>query len=171
MSLETRPAIHAELPLLITANLMDAVEDHDYESLGSNSSMLANAIAGALAGIAEHSIMFPVDSIKVPNRRVLTRMQVLNLTRQARYTGIGNAFSRITTTEGARTLWRGVNSVVIGAGPAHALYFATYEHCKEAFGGNVATEGHHLLATGAAGACATIAADALMNPFDGAYRL
>ncbi|RUO95705.1 hypothetical protein BC936DRAFT_143408 [Jimgerdemannia flammicorona] len=65
MSLDTRPTLRPELPLLITTNMMDAVEDHDYESLGANSSMLANAIAGALAGIAEHSIMYPVDSIKV----------------------------------------------------------------------------------------------------------
>lgn len=98
-------------------------------------------------------------------------MQVLNPTRQAMYTGIVNAFSRIATTEGALSLWRGVNSVVIGAGPAHALYFATYEQCKEMFGGNVATERHHLMATAAAGACATLVHDSLMNPFDGMFYL
>jgi solute carrier family 25 iron transporter 28/37 len=37
----------------------------DYESLGTNSTMTQNAIAGALAGIGEHSIMYPVDSIRV----------------------------------------------------------------------------------------------------------
>ncbi|RUS12876.1 mitochondrial carrier domain-containing protein, partial [Endogone sp. FLAS-F59071] len=159
--------------------MMDAAEDHDYESLGTNSSMLANAIAGALAGIAEHSVMYPVDTslasslvsqllpfLPITPMVPQTRMQILNPTRQAMYTGIGNAFSRIATTEGALALWRGVNSVVIGAGPAHALYFATYEQCKEAFGGNVVTEGHHLMATAAAGACATLVHDSLMNPFD-----
>lgn len=40
-------------------------EDYDYESLGSNTTMLQNAFAGALAGIAEHCAMYPVDSIKV----------------------------------------------------------------------------------------------------------
>lgn len=40
-------------------------DDFDYESLGSNSTMLQNAIAGALAGIGEHCVMYPVDSIKV----------------------------------------------------------------------------------------------------------
>ncbi|CAJ0886110.1 2790_t:CDS:2 [Entrophospora sp. SA101] len=34
------------------------------------------------------------------------------------YTGVLNAFSRISTTEGVHTLWRGVNSVVLGAGPS-----------------------------------------------------
>lgn len=64
-----------------------------------------------------------------------------------------------------RNLWKGVNSVVLGAGPAHALHFATYEFCKDRFGAN--TSGHHPLASAAAGACATLAHDALMNPFDG----
>jgi hypothetical protein len=34
----------------------------------------------------------------------------------------------------------------MGAGPAHALYFATYEYAKESFGGNAA--GHHPVAAG-----------------------
>lgn len=66
-----------------------------------------------------------------------------------------------------RNLWKGVNSVVLGAGPAHALHFATYEYCKEYFGANAS--GHHPLASAAAGACATLAHDGLMNPFDGNY--
>jgi solute carrier family 25 iron transporter 28/37 len=65
----------------------------------------------------------------------------------------------------SRNLWRGVNSVVLGAGPAHALHFATYEFCKEYYGAN--RQGHHPLASAAAGATATFAHDALMNPFDG----
>lgn len=40
-------------------------EEYDYESLGENSTMLQNAIAGAMAGIGEHCIMYPVDSIRV----------------------------------------------------------------------------------------------------------
>ncbi|KAI1308406.1 Fe(2+) transporter [Mortierella claussenii] len=137
---------------------MSHVEDeYEYEALPENSSVAASLLAGALAGVAEHAVMYPVDSIK-------TRMQILQPTPQAVYSGVINAASRITTTEGARTLWRGVNSVIMGAGPAHALYFATYEYAKESFGGN--GSGHHLVAAAAAGACATTAHDALMNPFD-----
>src|SRR5438045_9322143 len=76
-----------------------------------------------------------------------TRMQIINPKPQAVYTGVGNAIARISTTEGVRTLWRGINSVVLGAGPAHALYFGTYEFCKDLFGAN-ATQGHHPFATG-----------------------
>lgn len=40
-------------------------DEYDYESLGSNTTMTQNAFAGALAGIAEHCAMYPVDSMKV----------------------------------------------------------------------------------------------------------
>jgi solute carrier family 25 iron transporter 28/37 len=42
-----------------------AQEDEvDYEGL-ENASLGVNMLAGALAGISEHAIMYPVDSIKV----------------------------------------------------------------------------------------------------------
>lgn len=131
-------------------------EDVDYESI-PNSSLTINMIAGALAGITEHTVMYPLDSIK-------TRMQVLAPSKQAIYSGVSHAFSMIYKTEGLRTFWKGINSVVIGAGPSHALYFSVYERCKSIFGAD--QNGSRLLGSAAAGACATIAADALMNPFD-----
>ncbi|KAI9816593.1 MAG: Fe(2+) transporter [Pycnora praestabilis] len=120
--------------------------DYDYEGLPPNISLPANLAAGAFAGIA-------------------TRMQVLNPSPSAVYTGISNAARQISSTEGILSLWRGISSVVIGAGPAHAVYFATYEWVKHAMGGNKGNE-HHPLAAATSGACATIASDALMNPFD-----
>lgn len=56
--------------------------------------------------------------------------------------------------------------MVVGAGPAHAVYFGTYEVVKEFAGGNAQDGKHHPLAAAASGASATIASDALMNPFD-----
>lgn len=53
----------------------------------------------------------------------------------------------------------------MGAGPAHAVYFGAYEVVKDVTGGNQA--GHHFASTAFAGASATIASDAFMNPFDG----
>jgi solute carrier family 25 iron transporter 28/37 len=132
-------------------------EEVDYEALPSDASLGVNMLAGALAGITEHAVMFPIDSIK-------TRMQVFATSPAAVYTGIGNAFTRISSTEGMRALWRGVSSVALGAGPAHAVHFGTYEAVKELAGGNAA--GNQWLATSLAGASATIASDALMNPFD-----
>ncbi|CAK3970298.1 mitochondrial carrier [Lecanosticta acicola] len=137
--------------------LLEADEEYDYEGLPPNFSLAANMAAGAFAGIAEHSVMYPIDLLK-------TRMQVVNPTPAAIYTGIGNAISTISRAEGYMSLWRGLSSVVVGAGPAHAVYFATYEVVKQAMGGNKA--GHHPLAAASSGAAATIASDAFMNPFD-----
>ena len=61
---------------------------------------------------------------------------------------------------------RGNQLIPVFLGPAHAVYFATYEAVKHLMGGNKVGE-HHFLAAATSGACATIASDALMNPFDG----
>ncbi|KAI9334126.1 mitochondrial carrier domain-containing protein [Obelidium mucronatum] len=127
--------------------------DDEYESLPS-SPVHVNMMAGALAGITEHALIFPMDAVK-------TRMQTQP---QAICTSITATITRITTSEGATALWRGVNSVVVGAGPAHALSFAIYEHFKTVFG--VDEAGNRVLESAAAGACATIAHDGLMTPFD-----
>ncbi|KAI9820867.1 MAG: asparaginyl-tRNA synthetase [Thelocarpon impressellum] len=154
------------------------LEEIDYESLPSNFSLGANLAAGAFAGIAvglsqadigrcgelgltveqEHTVMYPIDAIK-------TRMQVINPSQAAVYSSVTNAIQRISSTEGVRTLWKGISSVALGAGPAHAVYFATYEAVKHGMGGND-DDSHHPLAAAVSGACATTASDAIMNPFD-----
>ncbi len=72
-------------------------------------------------------------------------MQVFATSPAAVYTGIGNAFTRISSTEGVRALWRGVSSVIMGAGPAHAVHFGTYEAIKELTGGNKEGSAHKWL--------------------------
>ncbi|KAK4136226.1 mitochondrial carrier [Trichocladium antarcticum] len=133
-------------------------EDYDYESLPPNFSLLQNMTAGAFAGIAEHCAMYPIDAIK-------TRAQLVGATASPVSGGVIRATYRMASTEGILSLWRGMSSVIVGAGPAHAVYFATYEAVKHVMGGNRAGV-HHPLAAATSGACATIASDALMNPFD-----
>mmetsp|Transcript_13534 Transcript_13534/g.27665 ORF Transcript_13534/g.27665 Transcript_13534/m.27665 type:complete len:264 (-) Transcript_13534:953-1744(-) len=115
-------------------------------------------LAGALAGMVEHTLMFPVDTIK-------TRMQA--------YTGVGQfsptvgtvrAVQGIVAAEGAGVLWRGITAVALSAGPAHAIYFAIYEATKRRMVD--VRGGHQPLAVAACGAAATIAADAVMTPLD-----
>ncbi|KAF4976088.1 hypothetical protein FZEAL_7198 [Fusarium zealandicum] len=124
----------------------DPAEEYDYESLPPNFSLLQNMAAGAFAGIA-------------------TRMQILNPKTTPAYSGVIRNTFQIARTEGFFSLWRGMSSVIVGAGPAHAVYFATYEAVKHAMGGNQAGV-HHPLAAATSGAAATIASDAFMNPFD-----
>lgn len=57
-----------------------------------------------------------------------TRMQVMNPTPAAIYTGLGNAIATISRVEGYMSLWRGLSSVVLGAGqldPAHSRFAET----------------------------------------------
>ena len=46
------------------------------------------------------------------------------------YHGLKDAFVTIQKREGARRLLRGMSAMVVGAGPAHAMYFACYEKMK-----------------------------------------
>jgi solute carrier family 25 iron transporter 28/37 len=88
----------------------EPVEDYDYESLPPNFSLLQNMAAGAFAGIAEHTAMYPIDAIK-------TRMQVLTpSSTTAAHTGVLRSTYQIASTEGFFSLWRGMSSVIVGAG-------------------------------------------------------
>jgi solute carrier family 25 iron transporter 28/37 len=134
---------------------LDQMDEVDYEALPESATMTAQLAAGAFAGIMEHSVMFPVDAIK-------TRMQSQGQT----YTGVLNAITRISASEGAVALFKGLNSMIMGAGPAHAVYYATYEFVKRRLIDDKDKDNFNLVSTAVAGSSATIAADALMNPFD-----
>lgn len=93
------------------------------------------------------------------------------------YRGLADALRQISSVEGGLgRLWRGVLSVVVGAGPAHALYFGTYElvRRKLILAADKDHSGYYAsfrlfnnhLRTSLAGVCATAASDAIMTPFD-----
>ena len=80
------------------------------------------------------------------------------------HSGILRSLRSIKRADGIRSLWRGLPSVVVGAGsshssynegrrlkpatgPAHAIYFVAYETVKEALGGNDKIK-HHPFAAG-----------------------
>uniref|UniRef100_A0A8D2HWF1 Mitoferrin-1 n=1 Tax=Urocitellus parryii TaxID=9999 RepID=A0A8D2HWF1_UROPR len=95
----------------------------DYENLPTSASVSTHMTAGAMAGILEHTVMYPVDSVK-------TRMQSLYPDPKAQYTSIYGALKKIMQTEGFWRPLRGLNVMMTGAGPAHAMYFACYENMK-----------------------------------------
>ncbi|XP_061412158.1 mitoferrin-1-like isoform X1 [Lethenteron reissneri] len=125
----------------------------EYEALPPTVSMGTHMVAGALAGVMEHCVMYPVDCVK-------TRMQSLFPDPRAAYRNVFHALRTIVRTEGAWRPVRGVNAMAAGAGPAHALYFACYEHVKASLSGG---RNSHL-ANGLAGCAATLLHDATMNP-------
>nr|KAF6402474.1 solute carrier family 25 member 37 [Rousettus aegyptiacus] len=79
----------------------------DYENLPTSASLSTHMTAGAMAGILEHSVMYPVDSVK-------TRMQSLNPDPKAQYTSIYGALKKIVRTEGFWRPLRGVNMMMMG---------------------------------------------------------
>ncbi|OEJ88519.1 Mitochondrial RNA-splicing protein MRS4 [Hanseniaspora osmophila] len=144
-------------------------EEIDYEALPSNSPLSHQLMAGAFAGVMEHSIMFPIDAIKTRMQALATASASASSAISASklmQSGIIRTITSISTQEGSLALWKGVQSVILGAGPAHAVYFATYETVKDKISQNNKYSIPQPIVTGFSGICATIAADALMNPFD-----
>lgn len=59
-----------------------------------------------------------------------TRMQRIQPCAEARYKTVGEAFYKMVRQEGILRPIRGMTAVIVGAGPAHALYFSCYEKAK-----------------------------------------
>ncbi|XP_020791189.1 mitoferrin-1 [Boleophthalmus pectinirostris] len=131
--------------------------DVDYESLPPHVPVTIHMTAGAVAGILEHTVMYPVDSVK-------TRMQSLQPDPNAQYRSVYEALKRIIKTEGIFRPFRGLNITMLGAGPAHALYFACYERVKRPLSDVIQNGRNSHLANGVAGSVATVLHDAIMNP-------
>lgn len=127
----------------------------DYETLPSSSTAI-HMVAGSFAGIMEHCLMYPVDSVK-------TRMQSLKPHPKARYRNIPEAFSKMMRHEGVLRPVRGMPAVMLAAGPAHALHFSCYEKAKRLFSGTENGVGNPL-AQGLAAGLSTLLHDAIMNP-------
>jgi solute carrier family 25 iron transporter 28/37 len=114
-------------------------------------------IAGASAGVMEHLVMFPVDTIK-------TRLQDYSRATGPSYNGVADAIMTISKHEGIPRLYRGIQAIIFAAIPSHAVYFATYEYSKRLFGLN---RGEHApVKTAAAGSLAVLAHDAVVAPLD-----
>lgn len=129
----------------------------DYEGLPQGVATRTHMLAGAVAGIMEHCLMYPIDCVK-------TRMQSLHPEPGARYRNVMDALRQIIRTEGLWRPIRGVNVLAVGAGPAHALYFACYEKIKFSLSDAVHPGTNSHFANGVAGCMATVLHDAIMNP-------
>ncbi|XP_036402352.1 mitoferrin-2 isoform X2 [Megalops cyprinoides] len=133
------------------------ISEPDYEGLPQGASTTTYMLAGAVAGIMEHCLMFPIDCVK-------TRMQSLQPEPAARYRNVMDALWRIVRTEGIWRPMRGLNVTAVGAGPAHALYFACYETLKKKLSDVIHPGANSHVANGTAGCVATLLHDAAMNP-------
>ncbi|KAM6940047.1 mitoferrin-2-like [Xenentodon cancila] len=147
------PGLHRTPPESSTS----AEPEVDYEGLPQGASTRTHMLAGAVAGIMEHCLMYPIDCVK-------TRMQSLHPEPGARYRSVMDALRQIVRTEGVWRPIRGVNVLAVGAGPAHALYFACYEKIKFSLSDAIHPGTNSHFSNGVAGCMATVLHDAIMNP-------
>jgi len=128
----------------------------EYEALPPTYKLWVHLTAGALAGLAEHTATYPIDSVK-------TREQSLCRCPKAKFATPFHEVASIIRNEGWKRPLRGVNAVAAGSIPAHALYFTVYEKMKDFLTGN--TRSHsNTLSYGLAGIVATMFHDMVMNP-------
>jgi len=128
----------------------------DYESLPPSTPLYVSCCAGALAGVAEHCAMYPVDSVK-------TRMQSLSCSKQ-RSMSMLQMMRSIVQEEGALRPWKGMSAMALGAGPAHAMYFSCLEIGKEKAETLALSNKFGFLVDGVSAIFATVCHDAVMTP-------
>nr|XP_047901713.1 mitoferrin-1 isoform X1 [Anser cygnoides] len=80
--------------------------------------------------------------------REKTRMQSLQPDPKAQYRSVYEALKKIVLTEGFWRPLRGINVTMLGAGPAHAMYFACYEKIKKSLSDTIQHGGNSHLANG-----------------------
>lgn len=135
----------------------DVEMEVDYERLPTENAFV-HMVAGGAAGIMEHCVMYPVDIVK-------TRMQSLRPTTNAIYNGgIFNAIKSMVRSEGMLAPFRGMSVVATGAGPAHALYFSSYEFSKKVLNSKEMVHAHFV--HGISGVVATLLHDGFMTPVE-----
>jgi solute carrier family 25 iron transporter 28/37 len=123
--------------------------DEDWEEWDpSKTTFVVHATAGSLAGLAEHTLMFPADTWKTFLQADVGQRSLAETIRR----------------DGITRLWRGTSTMLLGSVPAHAGYFSLYEWGKVQFGAN--GQQHTPFAAGLSGALATVAHDLIMTPMD-----
>ncbi|EED87351.1 predicted protein, partial [Thalassiosira pseudonana CCMP1335] len=112
------------------------LEWEEWDSATSPLSFAHHCLAGSFAGVMEHTLLYPLDTVKT-----CWQSQVLHKASggAAGCVGITTGNNNIInatasppslSSTGFKRLWRGVQTMFIGCVPAHALYFSSYEIIK-----------------------------------------
>jgi solute carrier family 25 iron transporter 28/37 len=187
-------------------NLNESFDD-EWEEWDGTSPFWVHCIAGSLAGVAEHTLVYPLDTVRThiqvcaachhnptaaasgmtKQASVLQKAAAAQQARPAQAQigmwqtmrqlmnqplvlegGAAASSSRAIAAApqmvGISRLWRGVQTILVGCIPAHALYFSNYELVKAATldeNGQVTTYGSAL-----AGAAAVVSHDLILGPLD-----
>lgn len=113
----------------------------------------SHLVAGSLAGLAEHCVMFPLDTIK-------THAQCVGACGGKPDVLCVRAAKSLLREHGLGRLWRGVGAVTIACVPAHACYFGIFEAARTWDGPT------DVVVNGVAGSLAAVGHDVVMTPAD-----
>lgn len=191
---------------------MSSDDELEWEEWDGASPFWHHCVAGSIAGVAEHTLVYPFDTAKTylqacahcpytssgsshsslssatqqhahshklatttpavgrttgmwtTMRHIVSQAAAPTAAEAATTTATEQTTMVLSTNSGMGRLWRGVNTLMVGCIPAHALYFSTYEAVKH----SLLQENGDLSPTGgmAAGAAAAISHDVIMSPLD-----
>ncbi|GIY81612.1 mitoferrin-1 [Caerostris extrusa] len=129
--------------------------EHDIQD---HSTFTDQVLAGAITGLVEYSIMYPIDLMK-------TRMQIQRPYSKARYRSVFAGLLKIKLEEGGFRLFRGMMMPLLASIPAHAFYYSSYEMTKRVLSrSEFGTK--NPIAQSVAGVIATANHNIVMNPAD-----
>mmetsp|Transcript_42319 Transcript_42319/g.95246 ORF Transcript_42319/g.95246 Transcript_42319/m.95246 type:complete len:342 (-) Transcript_42319:66-1091(-) len=138
-----------------TSSLLDT-DDRDafeWEVRDCTTAFWQHAVAGSCAGIMEHCMVYPIDTVK-------TRMQASH-----NQHGVLRTAKSVFRRYGIRGLFRGVTVIGAGCVPAHVGLFGTYELAK-AHLIDVHSAEHQPTRAAACGALSAIVHDTILTPTD-----
>ncbi len=185
------------------------VDPEEWEEWDGKSPFWVHCVAGSLAGVAEHILVYPLDTVRThiqvcaachfyPNkatcvtgmakqnasllqkaatpsyqattgmlqtmRQLMNQPLVLEGATAGSTTATAGGTLSFNQLAGFSRLWRGVQTILIGCVPAHALYFSSYELVK---GATLDNEGHvTTYGSALAGAAAVTGHDVILGPLD-----
>lgn len=136
----------------VASNFLDALDWEERDT--SKTAFWKHAVAGSCAGIGEHVIVFPLDTIK-------TNVQARSA--DGSKASFRSALNGILKENGAFGLFRGVQAIAWGCVPAHIALFGVYETTKDRF---LDQTKHEPIKAAMCGASATFFHDAIITPMD-----
>lgn len=90
-------------------------------------------VAGAVAGISEILVMYPLDVVKTRMQLQVSQAAGSAAAAQEHYTGVVDCIRKIVQKEGASRLYKGISSPVLMEAPKRATKFACNDEFQKVF--------------------------------------